>query len=268
MVGEAKRRKDLQATLASQRGHRREVFERARRATVALGVMNPQDATQKPSVIGSGVVVKDEGLVVTAAHVLLDLESLVLKANRRNRSASIVAFVIGSAQTSFGVNEAGSQSQSLEFGYTLAGLLSYRLHPTADVGVARIRKDVTQLTSMVVNHKLAPCEPDEVATCGWPYGLELHAGQTILSSFLLGTVSAVVPHPAMGAQHRMHYLCQLPVNPGNSGGPVFDPDTGEVFGIVSSRYEPRGIPAGLAIVEPIYKTEAVVNELLAEMGSE
>jgi S1-C subfamily serine protease len=53
---------------------------------------------------------------------------------------------------------------------------------------------------------------------------------------------------------------QLPVNPGNSGGPVFDPDTGEVYGIVSRRFEPKGIPAGLCVVEPVVRVmEAIAD---------
>ena len=51
---------------------------------------------------------------------------------------------------------------------------------------------------------------------------------------------------------------QLPVNPGNSGGGAFDPDTGEVFGVVSSRLAPGGIPTGLSIIIPAYHAEPVV----------
>ena len=54
---------------------------------------------------------------------------------------------------------------------------------------------------------------------------------------------------------------QLPVNPGNSGAGVFDPDTGEVFGVVSGRLEVGGIPTGLSIIIPAYHVEPLVNEM-------
>ena len=65
----------------------------------------------------------------------------------------------------------------------------------------------------------------------------------------------------MEARSRLHYLMQLPVNPGNSGGGAFDPDTGEVFGVVSSRLAPGGIPTGLSIIIPAYHAEPVVADM-------
>ena len=65
----------------------------------------------------------------------------------------------------------------------------------------------------------------------------------------------------MAARSRLHYLMQLPVNPGNSGGGVFDPETGDLFGVVSSRYEPGGIPAGLSVITPAYHAEPKVAEM-------
>ena len=48
-------------------------------------------------------------------------------------------------------------------------------------------------------------------------------------------VSDIFPHPEMPLGTHAFYLVQLPLHPGNSGGPIFDLRTGSVIGIVSKR---------------------------------
>ncbi len=57
-------------------------------------------------------------------------------------------------------------------------------------------------------------------------------------------------------------MLQLPVNPGNSGGAVFDPRTGAVIGIISEGLEVNNIPTGLCIAEPVYPLMEDIRHLL------
>lgn len=247
-MGESKRREQKRAELLGAREHRRRVFERVRRATVGFAVMQSK---RPPRILGSGVVVDRKGIILTARHVVEELEIAVFRQRRDPEQASVTGLVLGSSQLSLTTEDDGKEGAKLDFEYTGIPLLEVRLSNRGDLAAIRTDGAKVALTDLPLDPAHEVLEGDPVATCGWPYGTQLHEGKTILSSFLLGHVSAVVPHPDLPPRHRTHYLMQLPVNPGNSGGPVFDPDTGEVYGIVSRRFEPKGIPAGLSVVEPV-----------------
>lgn len=258
-MGDAKRRQDRLEAIRLERRHRWEVLQRARRATVGFGFERPK---QRPVVIGSGVIVDPLGIIITARHVVLDLEAMVLKEKRMRQQVRPVIFIPGDAQVEMKMNDDGSEGgEVLDQRYLMTPPRDALINGAWDLAVVGIQQNEVELTALPINADLAPHGGDPVATCGWPYGLELHQGQAMISSFLFGHVSAVVPHPDLGAKHRRHYLMELPVNPGNSGGPVFDPDSGEVFGIVSRRYEPRGIPSGLSVVEPVVQVLGAVEAL-------
>ena len=105
-----------------------------------------------------------------------------------------------------------------------------------------------------------PVEGSEVITCGFPFGLSLHEGKSVLSAFLRGRVSAVVPHPDVKPSEVIQYLLQMPVNPGNSGGPVVEAGTGRVIGVVSRRFAPKDLQTGLSIAEPIGHAIDVIKD--------
>lgn len=226
-MGEAKKRRGFEAAVMERRLRRARLSERARLATVGFGVVAADDSGRFPKIIGSGVAVARQGVVLTARHVVLDLEAVVLKERVLKRSAVSVVVVSALPRHSQASDEGGEPED-----------------PNA-----------------------APREGDPVATCGWPYGAELYPDGPRFSSFLQGSVSAVVPHPELNARARINYLMQLPVNPGNSGGGVFDPDTGDVFGVVSGRLEVGGIPTGLSIVIPAYHAEPLVDQVVEELAT-
>jgi S1-C subfamily serine protease len=256
-MGEAKRRRERQEELLKGREHRRTVFERVRQATVGFAVVQEK---RPPSIVGSGVVVDRKGIILTARHVVEELEIAVFRQRREPGKTRVTALVLGNSQLSLKTEDDGKESAKLDFQYTGVPLNEVRLSNRGDLAAVRTDGSQVALADLKLDPRHEVLEGDPVATCGWPYGIQLHEGKTILSSFLLGHVSAVVPHPALPPRHRGHYLMQLPVNPGNSGGPVFDPDTGEVYGIVSRRFEPKGIPAGLCVVEPVVRVmEAIAD---------
>lgn len=214
--------RDLEEPLAKKRKPRRtpqrEAFERALRATVAFGVLETNEKGERvPKITGSGFATRAErSMVVTAKHVLSedDLMLVVPKPVTKNADGEI------------------------EGNYDFVPVAEARAimkHAMLDVA-ALIFPSITfsSRRSLSLEEGTFPSIGQPVATCGWPYGWSLQqmGGAIPTASALTGIVSAIYPHPS--AVNRTCYLAQLPVNPGNSGGPVFDPHTGRVFGVQSS----------------------------------
>lgn len=229
-----------------------DIFERVRLATVAFGIVQPGNAL---TIVGSGVSVDPSGIIVTAGHVLDELDAGVRRWARRGGQAEAKV-------TIFRLAQAGVHPQSKRPGVELTlehGPLRFAsISDSTDLGIVRIVPN-EPLPILPIDYDRNYREGDPVATCGFPYGVNLHERRTIISSFLTGIISAVVPHPALPVEARIHYQLQLPVSPGNSGGPVFDPETGCLLGVISRRYEPGGIPAGLCIAEPIHRARQAID---------
>lgn len=81
----------------------------------------------------------------------------------------------------------------------------------------------------------AACEEgDKVIVCGFPFGLRLHKGSEVTSSFATGRVSAIRPTSPCPPEYRSGIQLDFPVLPGASGGPVVSMDTGEAVGLIVS----------------------------------
>ena len=266
-MGEAKKRRGFEAAVMEKRLRRARLSERARLATVGFGVVAADDSGRFPKIIGSGVAVARQGVVLTARHVVLDLEAVVLKERLLKRSAVSVVVVSAPPRHSQASDEGGEPEEELTISHTAVRIVRTVVSVHHDIAVVGLQGDCLPQRKMKLNPNAAPREGDPVATCGWPYGAELYPDGPRFSSFLQGSVSAVVPHPELNARARIHYLMQLPVNPGNSGGGVFDPDTGDVYGVVSGRLEVGGIPTGLSIVIPAYHAEPLVDQVVEELAT-
>lgn len=258
-MGEAKRKKDARGRSLAQRRNRNSVCRRVREATVGFGVLIPDSGSLV--IVGSGVIVDPRGVVLTAKHVLEGLQKTEEKMKKDQPQAIARVMIPGKAQLQTDMDS----SPSITLEMTLGPLGQHIGHAHHDLAVVRLPKPPRQLPSIDVDYGYAPIEGDPVATCGFPYGLEVHEGKSTLASFLWGWVSAVVPHPDMAPDHRVHYLLQLPTNPGNSGGAVFDPDTGKILGIASRHFAPKGMATALSIAEPVHHARQGIEAILAEV---
>lgn len=228
---------------------RREVFERARLATVALGVRKEG----KLIVMGAGAIIDTGGIIVTARHVLDEVEKTADELKQCVPDAARQLVVMG--QTKF-------DDPMLDFKAHAVTPDKIGRSEKMDLAILRIKDAPIPLTALPIDFDSDPREGDDIATCGFPYGFEFHFGKSLTSIFLAGIISAVVPHPALPTDKRHHYLLQLPIHPGNSGGPVFDPITGAMIGIISSRIEKDDIPTGLSIAMPIHPMQEALSQLV------
>jgi serine protease Do len=156
---------------------------------------------------GAGVLLHQDGFVVTAAHVVEDAD--VIEVQWRDGSATGATVVSLSRSEDVALLKAGAVPK----GATVA--------PLGDSDALRPGR--------------------RVFAVGAPLGLE----HTLTS----GVVSALRSHPDRSLGPRKLIQTDVPINQGNSGGPLFN-EAGEVVGIVSFILSTSGGNMGLGFAVP------------------
>lgn len=266
-----------------QPSSRRDVFARIRRSVVAIvnaPVLAPgQNFDPRQIVIaGSGFYVTDDGLVVTAGHVLDKWLPGIQQAQKSGATPDMPAVLSHGP-----VQQAGSLQVS--WGYFLTPATGLFRSGKYDLGLIQTNP-VGDIAKAICSVEFAasPCsEGDHIATCGYPFGVDLHAQilggvVTVIPSFSQGVVSAILPHNAAPASALKRFQIHCMISGGNSGGPVFEPHSGKVVGIVTNSVtnvmkdvvtkttpvDANGAPTGAPPVEKIVKLEVPVGLALAE----
>lgn len=112
-------------------------------------------------------------------------------------------------------------------------------------------------------------EGEPVAACGFPFGHILYqVAGSVNSSLSVGHVSALLPAPpAVRQQNFRKFQLDMATTYGNSGGPVFRPDSGEVMGIVTGgMIHPDSKVAFIpTFAIPINAAQEIVNKHLGKM---
>ena len=94
-----------------------------------------------------------------------------------------------------------------------------------DIALVRIPQPDLPIAQLGSSHGLWSQRGRAVALMGYPIPDELEGG--LETSLVVGTLSAV---------RRSALELSLPIVPGESGGPVFLADTGEIIGVVEARF--------------------------------
>ncbi|MEQ8515006.1 MAG: serine protease [Chromatocurvus sp.] len=233
-----------------------DVLDRVRTAIVGVGTAYPPRqpiAGERPNqLMGTGFAVGDGQLVVTNHHVLPDLldyenrQSLVVFAGRGRDARVHVARIVARD----------------------------REH---DLAILRI--ETTRLPTLSLGDSGSVREGETMAFTGFPIGAVLG----LYPVTHLGIVSSITPIARTAGDSSELSAVQLqrmrnPYNvfqldaiayPGNSGSPVFRPDTGKVIGVVNSVFvkESREAllerPSGISYAIPVQ----YVHNLLESIGS-
>ncbi|WP_235952843.1 Do family serine endopeptidase [Noviherbaspirillum galbum] len=166
---------------------------------------------------GSGFIVSSDGLILTNAHVVADVDEVTVKlSDRREFKAKVL----------------GSDKET-------------------DVAVLRIDAKNLPVVTLGDPGKLAV--GDYVLAIGSPFGFE--------QSATAGIVSAKA-RSLPGDGHVPFIQTDVAVNPGNSGGPLFD-GTGNVIGINSQIYSQTGGYEGVSFAIPIDVALHVKDQIVA-----
>jgi S1-C subfamily serine protease len=247
----------------------RDVSDSIKRATIAV-ITRPANATpQRPfRIIGSGFCVHPEGIVLTANHVF---QSFLKDQHHKSVLERVGEGIhVPTPITIFGVLFDGGAEGSKVFMHeavpTEVGVVNefdiaifkLRAHPAFPDGFPKL--EVADYADL---HEMMP-----VATCGYPFGDFLwNQVGSVTSSFTKGTMSAILPAPGIAREHLSGFQLDLLSAHGNSGGPIFDPATGKVFGVLKGGpVDPKGNPIlGITTAEPVYPAfdQGLIEKLLA-----
>ncbi|MES2525411.1 MAG: trypsin-like peptidase domain-containing protein [Gemmatimonadota bacterium] len=176
--------------------------------------------------IGSGFIVRADGVIVTNAHV-----------------------IEGAARVSVAMRD-GTTYEAKVVG----------VDQTNDLAVVKI--EARNLPVAPLGNSLDLLVGEWAIAIGNPFGFVLGNSEPSVS---VGVVSAVGRNLAGRGDNGGAYVDMLQtdaaINPGNSGGPLVNA-MGEVIGVNSSIYSPTGGSVGLGFAIPIDRTKRIVEDLL------
>jgi serine protease Do len=165
---------------------------------------------------GSGFVVREDGVVLTNAHVINDADEVIVRLNDKRE---FKARVLGADKAS-------------------------------DVAVLKI--EANNLPTVTIGRSASTRVGEWVLAIGSPFGFESSASAGIVSA-----KSRSLPDD----NYVPFIQTDVAVNPGNSGGPLFNM-AGEVIGINSQIYSRTGGYQGLSFAIPIDVAVSIQDQIL------
>ncbi len=177
--------------------------------------------------IGSGFIVRADGVIVTNAHVVSEASRI------------LVALTDGTTYPA-----------------TLVGK-----DDVNDIAVLRI--DASELPVATLSSSTDLLIGEWVIAIGNPYGFLLgNPEPSVTSGVISGTGRNLVARAEGSGVYVDMIQTDAAINPGNSGGPLVNA-LGEVIGMNSSIYSPTGGSVGLGFAIPINRVIRVTEDLLA-----
>lgn len=190
----------------------------------------PNGGERRNAGIGSGFIIRADGVIVTNAHVISGASTVSVA---MRDGTSYPATVVGVDETN-------------------------------DLAVVKINARGLPVSPMGTSADLLVGE--WAIAIGNPFGFVLGNSEPSVS---VGVISAVGRNLGGRAEGGGVYLDMIQtdaaINPGNSGGPLVNA-LGEVIGVNSSIYSPSGGSVGLGFAIPIDRTKRIAEDLL-EHGS-
>lgn len=206
-----------------------DTYAKVKKSVVAI-VSRLSDQPYFPKIIGTGFIVREDGLIFTCDHVIKAIKSLpkTKEIPENEWSACVVIFhhVPDKGMIWFGMKILGV----FEIGKFKPGKAYYG-EDIPDVGVIKV--DYKGLPNIELKSKLYIREGDTVAFSGFPMGEEVLLApgwlHQISPTLQTGVVSSILPFPC---EIPHAFLLDIMAKGGSSGSPVFDIETGEVLGMV------------------------------------
>ncbi|MGV3707903.1 MAG: trypsin-like peptidase domain-containing protein [Gemmatimonas sp.] len=181
---------------------------------------------QRNAGIGSGFIIRADGVVVTNAHVVAGATSVTIA---MRDGTTYPAKVVGTDETN-------------------------------DIAVVKV--DAKNLPVSPLGTSADLLVGEWAIAIGNPFGFVLGNNEPSVS---VGVISAVGRNLAgrneLGGVYLDMIQTDAAINPGNSGGPLVNA-TGDVIGVNSSIYSPSGGSVGLGFAIPIDRTKRIAEDLL------
>ena len=173
--------------------------------------------------LGSGVILSEDGYIITNYHVIEGESSLKVSMNGERYDAEVV----------------GSD-------------------PTSDLAVIKV-SGAENLTPIEVGSSADLVVGEWVMTVGSPYGMEQSVGTGIVSA--VSRSSASLQDTEGGAIYANLIQTDAPINPGNSGGALVDKD-GKLVGINTLAASYSGSNAGVGFAIPSDYAISIANQII------
>jgi S1-C subfamily serine protease len=246
----------------------RDLFKRVKRATVALGVMDPTSKAAPFQILGTGFCIDATGIVITCRHVLdafmskpimQQIQEMAQEEHNQDEDVLVTGplseFRVIRPYAIFYDTESSRENM-----YAFPVPVEHAMAKTDfDLGMVRVplhvRYKPAGYPTLEIEDYENVEEGDEIALCGFPLGtfLQQQLG-TITSSFSKGIVSSIIPAPGIAVEYVKGFQLNIAATHGNSGGPVFSLTSGKVFGVLTEGLPDRDglIVPGIVKAEPVY----------------
>lgn len=184
----------------------------------------PRRSQPQQTGLGSGVILTEDGYILTNNHVVMDADELKVKIGKFSKEYT--AKVIGS-------------------------------DPATDVALIKI--DATGLPHATFGDSSKLRVGDVVLAVGAPMGLEQSVTQGIVSAMGRSKVGIISNKGAGGYENFIQ--TDAAINPGNSGGPLVD-GLGRVVGMNTAIETQSGMFSGIGLAIPVNMALSIVADLL------
>ncbi len=222
------------------------VIREVKPSVVAVGTYG---VLRSPSALfyGSGFVAAEGNLVVTVAHVPMAVKA-------KEPSESLRVFVFGEK------DRPGRKATVLA------------QDSRTDIAILRVEGSALTWLNLGTSHGIQ--EGTRVAFCGYPYGALMGLFPTTNAGIISNICPAALPVERISdLKPDMFLALERPFNlfqvdgtayPGNSGGPLFLPASGEVVGVIAStllKKDTHGepAPAGITFAVPIDLVKVILD---------
>ncbi len=183
-----------------------------------------------PDIIGTGTIIHQDGIILTCDHILKAIKKLPRRKGgpKEEKPALVYLFHL--------LPEQGMLTVPMEIvGYGAVGSYepgeSYYGEKIPDVGFIEV--DVQNLPSLKLAKSFSLHEGALILTSGYPLGTDTLRAPGWIHQFgptlQQGIISAILPF-ACSNPHA--FLLDLMSRGGSSGSPVFDPENGDVIGMI------------------------------------
>jgi serine protease Do len=201
-----------------------DTYRKVRPACVAISLEIKDGENTNFISFGSGVCVDKTGIIVTAKHVITgyyeDIKGEKTSSDIAPSDPEFLVIFSRMAKTKYEVF--CSRPSAIMF------------DAENDVAIMKISEIQGGWPSIDIPTSWNTQEGDEVATSGFP--LRGWRDKSITPNLFSGIVSQIQAQYLEGKGWKINKLIlDVSIHPGNSGGPVFDTNTGELIGIVSAQ---------------------------------
>lgn len=178
---------------------------------------------------GTGIIMSDDGYIVTNAHVIQNTENGITE-----RSSNVMVVLSDSTECEAEIIGADSRT---------------------DLAVIKISPDGKNLAAAEFGDSNDLMEGELAIAIGNPLGFELYGSTTC------GIISALDRTITVGEYEMNLIQTDAAINPGNSGGPLLN-SCGQVIGINSSKII-SDYAEGLGFAIPISSAQPIIDDLIA-----